>query len=112
MMSITIAEILRGTGTGPAQSAGQMQVVPILGDDDDRFAPPSIEVGTAGYGTLILRNDSDRPTIVPPGAGWVVLQKAQDHAVGGGVLLEPGCTRQIDTAMSRAVSSRRRSTKC
>jgi hypothetical protein len=98
-MSITVREILQGTGAGPTQSAGQMQVVPILGDDDERFAPPAVEVGTAGYGSVVLRNDADRPTIVPPGAGWVVLQKAQDHAIGGGALLEPRGTRQIDTAM-------------
>ena len=98
-MSLTIAEILRGTGVGAVQSAGQMQVIPLLGDDDDTFAPPDLEVGTSHYGTVLLRNDSDRPTIVPPGAGWVVAQRAQNHAVGGGALLWPGETRTIDTAM-------------
>jgi hypothetical protein len=99
MMSLTVEEILRGTGPGLPQSAGQMQLIPLVGDDDESFAPPVLEVGTAGYGSVVLRNDSDRPTIVPPGAGWVVLQKAQDHALGGGALLRPGETRQIDTAM-------------
>ena len=98
-MSLTIAEILRGTGVGATQSAGQMQVIPLLGEDDDTFAPPTIEVGTSTYGSVLLRNDADRPTIVPPGAGWVVAQKAQDHALGGGALLEPFGTRQLDTAM-------------
>jgi hypothetical protein len=98
-MSLTIAEILRGTGLGATQSSGQMQVTPLLGEDCDTFAPPTVEVGTSTYGTVLLRNDADRPTIVPPGAGWVVLQKAQDHALGGGALLEPGSTRQLDTAM-------------
>lgn len=98
-MSLTIADILRGTGTGAPQGAGQMQVVPILGDDDDTFAPPDLVIGTGGYGTVLLRNDSDRPTIVPPGAGWVVAQKAQDHALGGGALLRPGAERRIETAM-------------
>jgi hypothetical protein len=98
-MSMTVSEILRGTGTGATQSAGQMQVVPLLGDDDATFAPPVLEVGTAGYGSVVLRNDGDRPIIVPPGAGWVVPQKAQDHAIGGGALLRPSETRQIDTAM-------------
>jgi hypothetical protein len=99
MMSLTVEEILRGTGRGPAQSVGQMSVIPLLGEDDDTFAPPEIEVGTVGYGTLHLRNDSDRPTLIPPGAGWVVAQKAQDHALGGGALLRPGESRQLDTAM-------------
>jgi hypothetical protein len=48
---------------------------------------------------VVLRNFSDKPIIVPPGAGWVVTQKAQDHAIGGGALLKPAETRQIDTAM-------------
>lgn len=98
-MTITVSEILRGTGPGAPQSAGQMQVVPLLGDDDPTFAPPELEVGTAGYGSVVLRNDGDRPVIVPPGAGWVVAQKAQDHAIGGGALLRPSESRQIDTAM-------------
>lgn len=98
-MSLTIAEILRGTGVGAVQSAGQMQVIPLLGDDDYTFAPPELEVGTTTYGTVLLRNDSNRPTIVPPGAGWVVAQRAQDHAVGGGALLWPGESRSINTAM-------------
>jgi len=99
MMSLTVDEILRGTGPGPAQSVGQMSVIPLLGEDDDTFAPPVLEVSTTGYGSVHLRNDADRPTLVPPGAGWVVAHKAQDHALGGGALLRPGESRQIDTAM-------------
>jgi hypothetical protein len=99
MRSLTIAEILRGTGPGLTQSAGAMAVIPLLGDDDATFAPPDLEVGTTGYGSVLLRNDSDRPTLVPPGAGWVVAHQAQDHALGGGALLRPGESRQIDTAM-------------
>ena len=99
MMSLTVDEILRGTGPGPTQSAGQMSVIPLLGEDVDTFAPPEVEVGTTTYGSVHLRNDADRPTLIPPGAGWVVAQKAQDHAIGGGALLRPGESRQIDTAM-------------
>jgi hypothetical protein len=98
-MRMTVSEILRGTAASATQSAGHMQVVPLLGDDDPTFAPPVIEVGTSGYGSVLLRNDSARPVIVPPGAGWVVPQKAQDHAIGSGALLRPDETRQIDTAM-------------
>ncbi len=98
-MSLTVHEILRGTGVGHVQSAGLMQVIPILGEDDDTFAPPELTVGTSGYGTVLLRNDSDRPTIVPTAAGWVVAQRAQDHAIGSGVFLKPKESRAIDTAM-------------
>lgn len=99
MMSLTVEEILRGTGPAPAQSAGPMQLVPLVGEDDDSFAPAELQIGTVAYGSVHLHNDSDRPVIVPPGAGWVVSQKAQNHAIGGGALLRPGESRQIDTAM-------------
>ena len=99
MMSLTVEEILRGTGPGPTQSAGQMSVIPLLGEDVDTFAPPEVEVGTTTYGSVHLRNGAERPTLIPPGAGWVVAQKAQDHALGGGALLRPGESRTIDTAM-------------
>jgi hypothetical protein len=99
MKSLTVDEILRGVGPGPTQSVGQMSVIPLLGEDSDTFAPPEVEVGTTTYGSVHLRNDQGRPTLIPPGAGWVVAQKAQDHALGGGALLRAGETRQIDTAM-------------
>ncbi len=99
MMSLTVDEILRGTGPGPAQSVGQMSVIPLLGEDDDTFAAPVVLAGTTGYGSVHLRNDTDRPMLVPPGVGWMVTQKAQNHAIGGGALLRPGESRQIDTAM-------------
>src|SRR6185436_21107810 len=98
-MSFTVEQILKGTGLGPMQSVGQMQVIPVLGADDATFAPPELEVSTQGYGTVLLRNVSDLPTIVPPGAGWVVQQKAQDHALGGGSLLRPQEHKAVNTAM-------------
>jgi hypothetical protein len=98
-MSFTVEQILRGTGLGPMQSVGRMQVIPVLGADDETFAPPELEVATQGYGTVLLRNVSDLPTIVPPGAGWVVEHKAQDHALGGGSLLRPQEHKVVTTAM-------------
>jgi hypothetical protein len=101
-MSMTIEHILKGTGLGPMQSVGQMQVIPLLGDeraDDPTFAPPELEVSTQGYGNVLLRNVSDRPTLVPPGAGWVVQHKAQDHALGGGAFVRPGQQKLVSTAM-------------
>lgn len=96
---MTVEEILAGTSTGRRQAVGQMEVIPILGDDDDTWAPPEVEVGTSDYGTVNLRNAQDRPTIVPPGAGWVVKEAAQDHAIGGGALIGAGKEKLIDTAM-------------
>lgn len=97
--NFTIDDILNGTTTGRMQSVGNMQVIPIFGEEDDTFAPPEVEVNTSDYGTVNLRNDSDRPTIVPPGAGWVVKQAAQDHAIGSGALMKAGEHKTINTAM-------------
>jgi hypothetical protein len=98
MNRLTIDDILRGTEPGRMQSVGHMQVIPLLGEDDPAFAPPDLEVRTTSYGTVVLRHDDERPTIVPPGAGWVVEQAAQDHAIGGGVLLAGKSQATIATA--------------
>ena len=100
-MPITLNDILEGTSTDQMQSVGQMQVIPIIneGTDDDYFSPPDVTMGTSDYGSVNLENDSDRPTIVPPGAGWVTEENAQNHAIGGGALVPAGQKRHIDTAM-------------
>lgn len=99
MSSLTIDDILRGTTRGRVQSVGVMQVVPILGDDSDEFAPPEVEVRTSTYGTVHLRNEADLPTIVPTNAGWIVQQAAQDHAIASAALIKAKSERTINTAM-------------
>lgn len=97
-MTLSIETILRGTGLGRTQSVGLMQVVPLLGDDvDATLAPPSLRVGTQGYGTLLLYADAD--TLVPMGAGWVVRQRAQDHALPSATFVKKGEQKTIPTAM-------------
>lgn len=98
-MTLTVEMILKGTGIGPMQSVGQMQVIPIVGDDDLTYAPPELEAGTSGYGSVALRNAHDKPTIVPYGAGWVVKDRAQDHAIGSGAFLKPGEHKVLTKAM-------------
>ena len=98
MNTLTVDDILRGTELGRPQSVGHMQLIPLLGEDDESFAPPRVEVHTTAYGTVVLRNRADRPTIVPPGAGWIVKQSAQDHALGGGALLASHSEATITTA--------------
>jgi len=102
-MMLTVESILKGTGLGPMQSVGQMQVIPLVdvssGGVAERFAPPELEVGTHGYGAVTLRNANDKPTIVPYGAGWVVKQRAQDHAIGSGAFLKAGEQRVLSHAM-------------
>lgn len=103
-MTLTVEMILKGTGIGPMQSVGQMQVIPILAPadgsaDDATYAPPELEAGTSGYGSVALRNVHDKPTIVPYGAGWVVDDRAQDHAIGSGAFLKPGEHKVLGKAM-------------
>ncbi len=97
MMTISIEDILAGTGLGSTQSVGQLQVIPLLGDDDATFAPPIVEVGTQAYGTVVLRADAD--TLVPTGAGWLVRQRAQDHALPSATFLRKGEQKVLKTAM-------------
>jgi len=99
MTNLTVEQILAGTTTGRMQSVGQMQVIPLLGEDDNTFDPPEFDIGTNDYGSVRVENRGDRPTIVPTGAGWVVKAAAQDHAVGGGALVPAKQGRLIDTAM-------------
>lgn len=109
--SVTLEEILYGVGCGRSQSVGNMEVIPLVdeGDiQDENLGPPEVEVGTSDYGTVNLRNDMEQPTIVPPGAGWVVKEAAQDHAIGGGTLIGPGKSKRIDTA--RCIQSRQSGT--
>lgn len=102
MTTMTVEEILAGVSPGRMQSVGSMAVIPLLSEEseqDTTFAPlDDLHVGTSNYGSVDLENQADRPTIVPPGAGWVVKQAAQDHAVGSGVLMRAKSKTTVDTA--------------
>lgn len=102
-MMLTVETILKGTGLGPMQSVGQMQVIPLVdlrqGTGEPEFSVPELEVGTSGYGAVSLRNATKLPTIVPYGAGWVVKERAQDHAIGSGAFLKAGEHRVLKNAM-------------
>jgi len=80
-----------------------MEVIPLVDEDgiqDEGFDPPDeVQVGTSHYGTVDLRHPGNNPTIVPTGAGWVVKQAAQDHAIGSGAFIDGGESKKIDTAM-------------
>lgn len=98
---LTVEQILDGCGFGRMQAVGQMAVVPILrdGDEDNTFAgPDEVDVSTSSYGDVHLHNRSSRPTIVPPGAGWVTAERAQDHAIGSGAIVKSNENRHVDTA--------------
>lgn len=101
--AISIDDVLFGVGHGRSQSVGNMEVIPLIDEEnvqDNTFASPDeIEIGTQSYGTVDLRNPSSSPTIVPPGAAWVVKQAAQDHAIGSGAFMGGKSSRSINTAM-------------
>jgi len=94
-----IADILATRSVGRMQSVGVMQIIPILGEDDEHFAPPQLDASTSNYGEVHVRNRQDRDTILPPGSAWVVARSAQDHAVAGGALVEAGRDEKIRNAM-------------
>ena len=99
-MKMKIEEILSGLEFGRRQTVGYMEIIPLLGEDITTFAPPSFRIGTSDYGKVGVENlDKDRPTIVPQGTGWVVKQKAQDHAVPSARIIEPGTGVEIGNAM-------------
>ena len=102
-MTITVEDILRGVGLGRVQSVGHMGVVPLVDEDgscqDDHFGPPDVGVSNRNYGSVDIHNETDRPTIVPTGAGWITKIRAQDHAVAGALILKSKSVKHVDTAM-------------
>lgn len=98
-MQLTVKDILEHRSIGRMQSVGPMQVIPILGQDDHSFGPPTVEAGTSGYGQVHVRNRQDRDTIIPPGSAWVVARAVQDHAIGSGALVAAKADRKIEKAM-------------
>jgi len=101
--NMSMDDILFGIGHGRRQTVGNMDVIPLVDEGADRgeeFMPPTeVEVGTEEYGTVSMRHSGDSPTVMPTGSCWVVKERAQDHAIGSGVLLAPGDSKTIRDAM-------------
>ncbi len=100
-MTLTVEQILSGTTVGRMQSAGQMDVVPLLDGgsaQDESFAPPRFEAGTQGYGRVRVRNLEGARTILPTAAAFVTSEAAQDHAVPGASLVRASETRDLENA--------------
>jgi hypothetical protein len=85
---------------GDVQSADEMTVVPIIGDDITRVASPSALVfqQTRGYGTMVFQNqDKENPAIVP--AHIQVRGKgAQDHAMSGAGFIKASAVKRFSDA--------------
>jgi hypothetical protein len=101
MSTLTVEQILLGSSLGRMQTVGTMSVIPLIdqGDSDESYEAPDLEVSTSDYGTVELRHRGELPTIVPTGAGWVVDEAAQDHAIASAAFMGAGAERTIETAM-------------
>jgi len=101
-MEITISEVLKGCTPGRMQSAGYMQMVPLISEPDmidKRFGPfTGLLSSTSDYGTLRLENRENHPTIFPMGTGILTKSHAQNHALGKIKLMTPMSEASIDTA--------------
>jgi hypothetical protein len=99
--TIGVRELLRGCTAGRLQSAGNMQVLPLLSDlQDERFvAPDEALVSTAGYGNLVFRNPQPQGLLVPCGATYIVAHQAQNHALPHAGYVKGNETKQYTTAM-------------
>lgn len=100
---MNIKEALRGCRVGRIQTVGLMQVVPLTMDPDhfdDRFATPDVvRVGTSHYGSMHFDNPESKPVLLPSHVGYVVKQKAQDHAMATAGIVPGRGQRKWDNAM-------------
>jgi hypothetical protein len=83
------------------QSAGCMQIIPLLSDIEEHsiIPPDELLVSTIGYGKIQFNNSGDGLTIVPAHAAYIVKQSAQDHAMAHAGLIGAVKNRVFDTAM-------------
>tara|TARA_B100000609_G_scaffold199683_1_gene206436 strand:+ start:15085 stop:16158 length:1074 start_codon:yes stop_codon:yes gene_type:complete len=99
--ALTIGDLLHGTQPGSMQSVGLMQVIPLTSTlEDDRFiSPMEANVWTEGYGQLSFENPSSQTLLIPTHTGFIVKQKAQDHAMAHAGLIGPKKQKLYKTAM-------------
>jgi len=99
--SVNFRSVLRGTTPGQMQSVGLMQVIPLLSEQDmDGYAAPTTaEMETVSYGAMRFANSCRETLIIPCHAGYMVRQKAQNHAMGHLGLVAGRTSRTYDTAM-------------
>jgi len=97
----TVAHLLKGCEPGPMQSAGIMQIIPLLSDIEDHgiVSPVNARFRTEAYGTMIFENSSSCMMLIPCHTGYVVKQPAQDHAMGQAALVRSESVVSFDTAM-------------
>lgn len=88
---ITIEEMLIETGRDRMQTAGQMQIIPILGENDVLFASlDGVAADVVEQGKIRVHNANNRHVILPHGIGW-------ESILSTGAILSPKSTRDLPT---------------
>ena len=101
-MPSSLADLLVGRRAGAPQLAGGVGMVPLFGSPTAgaEHAPPETALSLTNvrtYGTMTLRNQASRPTIVPLHMGY--LQKgAQNHAMCRSWVLNANAEHTFDDA--------------
>lgn len=99
---LDLSAILDSLRPGRVQSAGYLQVVPLLADAAMKYnitTPDAILVSTCEYGTIVFDNTSSELLIVPLHVGYIVEQEAQNHAMAHVAVVKPKTEEAFDTAM-------------
>ncbi|MEM7040146.1 MAG: DUF6569 family protein, partial [Bacteroidota bacterium] len=95
-----ISEWLSGLKTGRMQSAGYMQVIPLLGPDCQKAFgyTNDIDISIPDYGHMTFHNELDVPVLVPAHTTVMVNGPNQDHAMTHAALIPPKSERNFQSA--------------
>ena len=96
-----IIELLKELKFGKPQAAGNMIVVPLTSKKENKDVSEDMIFFVSrddDYSNLTLRNDGDRPVIVPQGTSYITDQKAQDRCVLKGTILNPRQAKTVDVS--------------
>ena len=77
-------DLLRGLKPGIAQECGMTCVIPLISESEILSTIGDVDnlrIGTERYGTVVVENLNDEPTIIPSGLSILTKQIAQDHCI-------------------------------
>lgn len=99
-MTITLAHVLAGCATGEVQTAGLLQVIPLISQiQDNRFGPVhKALISTTDYGTLVVKNPMEKILLLPKDATYITGQKTQDHTLTHASLIPANHTARFSDA--------------
>lgn len=111
---MNIADFLKGTKLkyDSVQDINGLMIAPLVLEDDslqlkDKFEVPrlhsSYKVSTSDYGTVEIKNTSDKDVLVLPHEGYVTPKHVQDHLISKATLVKRGSKKTLRD--SRCVQS-------